>query len=189
MTTFDDCTHFFVDYAGDFLAVTLFRLVVATDEDFAVATVVDRSDTVAHAPFCNHTARLVGDHLDVAACAGAVVFDDEFLGNASTESHGDVVKQFLTADVAVVVVGTAHCVTCGLSARDDCNFVYRVAILQQTADDCVTCFVVGGDTLVRFGDEARLLGRAHDNLVDTFVDVFHRDYFASVANGKNCRFV
>ena len=53
----------------------------------------------------------------------------------------------------------------------------------------MTRLVVSGDALIHFGNEPGFFLRAHDDLVDAFVKVFHGYLAAVVACAENCRFV
>ena len=186
---FNNLTNFLVDGVGNFLRVALFRCVATTKENFPFATVEKWTNLVAHTPLGNHLVRKLCKGLDISACTATDVFDNQFFRNASTKCHNNLVEQLLLCNVVVVVFRTSHCVTSRLATWDDCNFVNGIAVLQSGCQNCMTCFVVGCDALVWFGNKTGLLLWAHNNLVDTFVYVIHCDNLSAGTYCQDSRFV
>ena len=91
--------------------------------------------------------------------------------------------------MTVVVFGTAQSVACRHSSGNDTDFLHGVAVLHKTTHYGVTGFVIGGYTLVAFGDYAALLLRSGDDLIDTFEYIHHQYGLTVVTGGKDRRFV
>ena len=91
--------------------------------------------------------------------------------------------------MAVVVVWTGKSIACRHTSGDNADFLYVVAIFEKLADDCVSCFVICGNSLVAVRDYSALLLRSCNYLVDTLEDIFHNDDFSVGSCRKNSRLV
>lgn len=76
-----------------------------------------------------------------------------------------------------------------MAARDDRDLLHGVAVLAQLGDDRVPALVVRRDAFVRFGDEAALLLRAEEHLVDAFEQLAVADHLFVRTRGEDRRFV
>ena len=186
---FHNGTHFFVDSVCHFVAVTFFRLIVSSDKNFAFTAVEQRSYSVAHAPFGNHSVRRLRERFNVAAGTRRDVLNDYLFRYTSAQRHCNFVQQLLFTYMVVVVFRSCHCVAGSHSTGNNGNFMHGVAVFQQTCQNRMSRFVIGGDTFVGLRYQTGFLLRSHDNFVDAFVYVRHCDDFSARTNSQNCRFV
>ena len=185
----DDGLDLLVDHAAQLFAVTVRGAVISAEEHLFVAAEIHVADRLAHAPFGDHLARDRAGALDVVARARRDVVDDDLFRRPAAEHHRDHVDQLALGDVAVVAVGAGERIARRLTSGDDGHLLHLVAIFEHLRDDRVTGLVIGGDALVGIGDDAALLLRAGDDLVDAFEDVLHDDDLASRPRGEDRRLV
>ena len=184
----EDTLHFGVDFRGGFGRHCLL-IEIASQKHFVFGIAEIYRAERAHTPFGNHLSCDGACALNIVACARRDVFDDDFFGDASRKHHCDFVHQLSAGNVVVVVHGTGDGIACRLSARYDGNLVDFVAVFKEFRNDCVSAFVIRGDAFVSFADDAALFLRTRDDLIDTFVDIAHRNDLSVVARAKDCRLV
>ena len=167
------------------VAVIELSLIIASEEDLFGGAEVHIADGVGHTPLGDHLACDLARALDVVARARGDVFDDDLFRRSAAQHHTDLVEQFLFGVMVVVVLRQRDGISRRLTAGDDADLVHGVAVLGELGDDGVPGFVIGGDALVALGDDAALLRRARDDLVDRLGDVLHVDDLAVCARGED----
>ena len=143
----------------------------------------DRADALAHAPLGDHHPGQPGGLLQVARGAGGQVVEDEPLGGAAAQRHGQVGLDLALVDPDPVLLGEELGDAQRPAAGDDRHLVDRVGGRGQPGDQGVADLVVGGQPLVLLGDDLLAL-RPHDDLVARGVEVAHVDLVLVLAGGQ-----
>src|SRR4029077_4320782 len=118
--------HFLIDVQrGVFAEIAVLGNFTAQENGFFLLTVGQRPH-VAHAPFADHVASDVGGALDIVACAGGDVPEEDFFSGTSTHQNREcALKEFLGVGV-LVGFGKLHGQAQRHASGNDRDFVYRI---------------------------------------------------------------
>ena len=164
-------------------------LIISADEHFLFAAVVDVGQGRGHTPFGDHAARHGSRLFDILRSARSnILYYQRFCGSAA-HRHCDSVLQMRQSHVRIVGFRTGNRISRRHSARNDRNFLYGVAVFQQTSHQSVAGFVIRGDAFILFGNYAAALLRTGNDLVDAFQDIVHLNDLSAGPCRYDSRFV
>src|SRR5208337_3313743 len=140
--------HETLDFSIDHLTSLGTDLAVVLDRSPQVlellTCVTHRSELVAHAKFCDHTAGQLSRSHNVVTGPGADRPELHYLGGAPAQHNGDPVLQFVDREQIAVFHRHLHGVAQGATAvRNDADFADRFAMRHQLSHQCVAGLVVG----------------------------------------------
>ncbi|MNI20507.1 hypothetical protein D3C73_739920 [compost metagenome] len=153
------------------------------------STELHRSELVAHPVFHNHAAHDACSLLEVTICACSHFADEQFFGYASAQESGYFIQEFLLGHKHAVFLRKHNDISASASARDNRYFVNHIGMLQEVADNGMTCFVVGHDAFLAVADNAAALLGTDDDAVNGFIDFAHADILAVTAGCKEGCFI
>ena len=133
---------------------------------------VDGAQSIGHAPTRDHGACQIGRLLNVRGSPRSDVITEHVFCNAPAIAHRQAVEGLIAREVHAVLFREHHGHAQRHSARNDCDLVQWLGVLQQQVDQSVPSFVESRDALVFDFHDARLLGAAESHLVACFFQVF-----------------
>ena len=137
----------------------------------------------AHPPAPDHSARDLGELLEVRLRTRRQVAEDDLLGRAAAECDLDLRAQLLLRIVEAVRVGRRERDAEREPARDDRDLPHRVGAFGEHPDDRVAAFVIRGPPLVRGGHHHLPLG-AENDLLERVREVRFLDLLVTPARGE-----
>ena len=172
----DHPPHFFVDFAGRFLAVRPQPLVAAGDgqERRPRALAIAHPAQAAHAEVHDHAAGDVGGAFQVVLGAGRDIVKHHFFRDGAGQQHLDPALQFRLGHQEPVALGALQRVAQGRhTARDDGHLVHRVGVGQRAGDQRMSGFVVGDAVLFVVAHHALFLLQPRRHAFHAFVELRH----------------
>ena len=185
MRGIDDLMHLLVDEARGLFRVAAVGLHISAEENRIIRFIRDQADALAHAPFGDHLADDFGDALKIVGSTGGNILDDQLFRDAAAEQLANEVEQFRLGDVVVVAVRAGHRIAGSHAAADDGDLLNGIAVFAKFGDDCMAALVIGSDALIRFGDEAALLLRTEQHLIDALEQLAVADHLFIGARGED----
>ena len=181
----DQPVDLLVDRGGDLVGVVPAVRHVPAQERLAVAVAeLARAQPLAHAVLGDHAAGDLGGLLDVVGRAGGRLVEDQFLGGAAAEQHGQLVQHLGPGDQELVLGRQRAGVAERPAARDDRHLVHRVGVRHRVADQGVAALVVGDDLPLLLRQQHALALRAGHDPVDGLLERVHRDLLAVGPRGQ-----
>ena len=181
----DQAADLLVDRGGDLLGVVPVVRHVPAQERLAVAvTELARAQPLAHPVLGDHAARDLGGLLDVVGGTGGRLVEDELLGGAPAQEHGQLVEHLGPGDEELVLGRQRAGVTQRPAARDDRHLVHRIGVRHRVADQRVAALVVGDDLPLLLRQQHALALRTRHDPVDGLFQRLHRDLLAIVPRGQ-----
>ena len=180
------CIDLFHRALGDMLGLSH----GAAEEHFVLVFAVDhRTHHIAHTVADNHVAGHLSGAFKVVGSTGCHLMHEDFFGNTSAEQDGDTRQQILLVIRIVVFGRQLHRQTQSTSARNNRDFVHRIALRHQTSNQSVAGFVISRVAFFVFGHDHGLAFGTHHDLVFSAFEVFHSNYTAIAAGSKQSSFV
>ena len=137
----------------------------------------------------NHAAGNVGGALKIVGGARGHLVHENFFADAPAKEHGDGLQEAVAVLTVPVGLGQLHGHAQRAPARDDGDFVHRVGLVEQTGDDGVTRFVIGGVFAFFFRHHHRAAFGTHHDFVLGALKVFHIHQPFGLAGGEQRRFI
>ena len=156
---------------------------LAAEEDFLLLLAEGHGTHLRHAELADHLAGELGGALDVVACTGGHLLEEDLFGAASAHEGGHAGFEIVLGDGVLIFLGEVDGDAERHAAGDDGDLVERVGVLAQSGDEGVTSLVVGGDALLFVGEEHGLALSTHHDLVLGDFKVVHVDGLAVEAGG------
>src|SRR3989344_334474 len=144
---------------------------------------------VGHTVPRDHIARECGQYLQVIGGAGRHVVEYHFLRDEAAKRYCNVVQKFFARLHATVFKRKLERVARRAAARDDGNLVHGVGIRQDRRDECVPCFVVGGNFFLLFVEHVRAAFGPEHHLLYRADGVVLRDFLSIFTGGEDGAFV
>ena len=183
----DDVADFGVDVVRGFIGDVFVLRHRATKEDLAFFFAIsERPQFFRQSPAGDHAARDGGGAFDVVRGAGGdLVFAvDERFGDATAVEGGDLAFEAALGVAVAVLFGQEHGDAKGAATRDDGDFVHRVVLRHDAADDAVSRFVVGGHFFFFVAHHHRAALGAHHDFVFGVFQILHGDFLPVAPRGK-----
>src|SRR3954468_150907 len=181
----DDAADLVVDLARDLIGVVGLGRELAAQEGLAVVVAEDaRTELLAHAETHDHLLGRRRDLLEVVRRAGGDLAEDDLLGRAAAERHGQVVGELGLGGEELVLLRHRDRVAQGLAAADDRDLVDRIGVLEEVPDDGVAHLVIGGDQALLVAHDPGLLLRAGDHAHDPLFELHLGDLALAVARAQ-----
>ena len=136
-----------------------------------------RAHLFGHAPLSDHLAGDIGGPFDVVGGSGRHLLTtiDDLFGNPTTIEAGDHRLQILLGVAPAILLGQIHGDTQSATTRDDRDLINRIVIRHHTANDGMSCLVIGRHLLFTFRHDHRLALGAHHDLVFRPFKLGHAD--------------
>ena len=188
----DDAADFGVDIVRGFIGDVFVLGDGTAEEDFAFFFAVSkRPQFFRESPTGNHAARNRGGAFDVIGSAGRnLVFAvNQGFSDAAAVEGGDLAFQAAFGIAVAILFWQEHGNAEGAAARDDGDFVHRVVLRHDAADDAMPRFVVGSHFFFFVAHHHRAAFGTHHDFVFGVFHVLHGDFLSVAPRGKERRFV
>ena len=170
----DDAAHFRVHLLHGLLAHVGGFGHRAAQEHFALIFCVHhRAQRVSHTVARHHVTGNMGSSLKVVAGTSGHLVHEDLFSNTATKQHANLVQHVLAVIAVTVLCGQAHGHTQRTTTRNDGDFVHRVALGQQLANQGMPRLVVSRVLTLSLRHDHALALRAHQNLVLGLFKVLH----------------
>src|SRR5665648_513469 len=154
----DDAADLVVDLASHFVRVVGLLLKLAPQEGHGLVVAQGaRAEFLAHAEAHDHLLGGGRGLLEVVGGARGDLAEDDLLGGAPAQRHGQGVHELTLGGQELVLDGQRDGVAQRLAAAHDRDLVHGVGVLEEVADERVAHLVIRRDGLLFLGDDARLL--------------------------------
>src|SRR5450830_1486579 len=182
---FDQAPSFGVDDLGSlFTVVTLLTEFLPEEHQVTGLAVGKGTEFLTHAIRTDHAVDDVRGALEIVRRSGRDASQEEFLGSASAEQAGNFPEELLARAHVPVFCGQLQREPEGHATRHDTNAMDLFTRSQSLADDGMPGFMIGDTPALVVADDPGLLLWSSDDLVDSFLDLFHRDIRLAPADGK-----
>src|SRR5699024_853094 len=129
------------------------------------STHLDCSEPVPHAVFGNHTACNACRSLEVIMHSCRNFTEGDFFRNTASEQTDDFIFELRLRHEVTVFFRKHYRITASLAARNDCNFVHCLRIIQNHTNNCVARFVISDNISFFLTHDTALLSRTCNNTV------------------------
>ena len=169
----NDGADFFVDLACHIFAVAVFMPDIVAQKDILSALfVIDGSDGRRHSVAGHHLAGNICCLLDILGRSGGNVIQNQFLGNAASETDHDLLQHASACVVHLIAVGQWHSVAArAVAGGNDGNCIDVADIRQFVEKNGMTGLVVGGDPFFLLGNNMALLFLTDPDLDESVLDI------------------
>ena len=128
--------------------------------------------------------------LKIARCTGRGIAHYDFLGAASTHSHGYLGIYMRLVNIVSFFLGQHHRIAAGTAAARYYGYLmHRIAFGYAVCHYGMTCLVICYELFVQLGNHAALLFRTHAYARYSLLDVVHRNDVVMLACGEYGTFV
>ncbi len=188
----DHLLYFGIDDTGRIVGHMLGLGHAATEEYFTILFRIEHgTETLGHTPLGHHLAGDVCGSLDVVGSTSRYLLGtvNQFFCQTTTVQTGDHGLQMLLGVAPAILLRQIHGHTQRTTTGNNRDLVYRVMIRDQTPDDGVTRFVIGGHLLLGLFHHHGATFRPHHDLVLRLLELGHGDHAAALTSGEQGRFV